>query len=112
MVLDKQSMKYTVINTHLGLSEFTRLPFGIAAAPGIFQKIMDSLLQGIPHTMVYLDDIVITGRIEDEHCRNLETVLSRLTQTGLRLRRNKCDFLQMEASGICGTPNRQTGHLP
>ena len=98
VLIDEQSMKYMLINTHLGLFEFTKLPFVIAAAPGIFQRIVDSLLQGIPHTIVYLDDILITGKTQDEHCRNLETVLSRLTQAGLRLKRNKCVFFQKEVA--------------
>ena len=46
--LDEESKKYVVVNTHKGLFRYTRLPFGILAAPGIFQRVMDNILQGIP----------------------------------------------------------------
>ena len=69
---------------------------------------MDSLLQGIPHTIVYLDDVLITGRTQNEHCRNLETVLSRLTQAGLRLKRNKCVFFQKEVAYLGNKIDKQS----
>ena len=52
--LDEESKNYVVINTHKGLFKYTRLPFGISAAPGIFQRVMDNILQGIPGVAVYL----------------------------------------------------------
>ncbi|KAK3709328.1 hypothetical protein QZH41_006929 [Actinostola sp. cb2023] len=52
MTLDEQSKSYTTINTHKGLYQYNRLPFGISSAPGIFQRTMESLLQGIPHVIV------------------------------------------------------------
>ena len=94
--LEEQSKQYLVINTHLGLFQYNRLPFGVAAAPAIFQRIMDCLLQGIPGTVVYLDDILITGRSQEEHLRNLEAVLSRLAGARIRLKRQKCSFLKKE----------------
>ena len=42
--LDTDSRPYTAINTHRGLFHNTRLPFGVAAAPAIFQRTMESLL--------------------------------------------------------------------
>ena len=36
MVLDPSDRKYTTINTHLGLFQYTRLPFGIASARQLF----------------------------------------------------------------------------
>ena len=37
VALDEESRKYVVINTHLGLFQYNRLPFGVASAPAIFQ---------------------------------------------------------------------------
>ena len=62
--------------------------------PGIFQRVMESLVQGIPGVVVYLDDILVTGKTEEEHLRSLEEVLKRLMEAGLRLRREKCVFMQ------------------
>jgi len=78
--LDEESKRYVVINTHKGLFRYTRLPYGISSAPGIFQKAMEGLLQGIPHVTVYLDDILITGETEAEHLKSLEQVLERLAK--------------------------------
>ena len=55
---------------------------------------MESTLQGIPHTVVYLDDILVTGRTHQEHLWNLQIVLRQLKQAGLRLKREKCQFLK------------------
>ena len=76
--LDTPSQKYVVINTHKGLFQYTRLPFGVSSAPGIFQKTMETLLRGIPVVIVYLDDILISRATEAEHIQSLEEVLKRL----------------------------------
>ena len=54
---------------------------------------MESLLSGIPGVVVYIDDILITGKTEEAHLAALEEVLKRLSNAGLRLKRNKCIFL-------------------
>ena len=70
--LDEGSRKYVTINTHRGLYRYRRLPFGVASAPAIFQKTMDTILQGMSKVTCYLDDILITGATESEHLSNLE----------------------------------------
>ena len=42
--VDESSRQFTVINTHKGLFEYTRLPFGISSAPAVFQRVMEGLL--------------------------------------------------------------------
>ena len=86
LVLDSESQKLTT-NTPKGLFVYTRLPFGASAAPGIFQRTIDGILQGIPMTAVYLDDIIVTGRTEVEHMQNLHKVLTKLSENGLRLKK-------------------------
>ena len=91
--LDEESQKLTTINTPKGLYQFTQLPFGISSAPAIFQQVMETLLQGIPNVSVYIDDILVTGRTQEEHLQNLQEVLSRLERAGLRLKQPKCAFM-------------------
>ena len=55
---------------------------------------MEGILQGIEHVSIYLDDILITGRSEEEHLQTLDEVLNRLETAGLRLRQNKRAFMQ------------------
>ena len=93
LLLDEESKSYVVINTHKGLFWYTRLPYGISSAPGIFRRVMESLLQGIPGVVVYIDDILITGATEQEHLQTLEEVLSRLEKAGLHARKCKCRFM-------------------
>ena len=52
-----------------------RLEF--CSAPGIFQRVIESLLQGIKGAVVYLDDILISGSTEAEHLKTLDEVLKR-----------------------------------
>ena len=94
MALDDESSKLVTINTHQGLYQYLRLPFGVASAPALFQRAMDGILQGIPHVVCYMDDILVTGTSAAEHAANLEEVLKRLKQHGLRLREKKCAFYQ------------------
>jgi hypothetical protein len=42
--LSNAAKKYVTINTHKGLFKYNRLPFGIASAPAIFQRTMETLI--------------------------------------------------------------------
>ena len=82
------------INTHRGLFCYKRLPFGIASSSAIFQQSIDVILQGLDQVACIQDDILLTGKDDDDHLRNLEVVLTRLKECGLRLKLNKCKFLE------------------
>ena len=88
-----ESKPYLTINTHQGLYTYNRLPFGIASAPAIFQKLMDNVLQGIPGVICYIDDILVSSADEGSHLRALEEVFNRLGNHGFRLKLEKCEFL-------------------
>ncbi len=115
LLLDEQSREYVTINTHRGLYRYTRLPFGVASAPAMFQKLMDTVLQGIPQVICYIDDILVTGKTDEEHLRNLAEVFKRLQECGFRLKRAKCSFLRdsvvylghkIDAEGLHTTPEK------
>ena len=84
--LDEDSSQYVTVNTHQGLYRFTRLPFGVASAPALFQQLMDTMLQGIPHVICYIDDILVTGVNDSEHLSSLAAVLERLERHGFRMK--------------------------
>eukprot|EP00731_Ephydatia_muelleri_P000643 Em0001g643a len=115
MELDEGSRKYLVVNTHRGLFRYKRLPFGVSSAPALFQRAMDTILQGLPGVVCYQDDILVTGKEIDEHLKNLERVFGRLKEFGLRLRLTKCKFLKesveyvghvISRNGICTSPKK------
>ena len=57
--LDDDSKKLVTVNTQRGLYQYHRLPFGVSAAPGVFQRCIETLLQGCHGISVYLDDILL-----------------------------------------------------
>ncbi|XP_046402570.1 uncharacterized protein K02A2.6-like [Ischnura elegans] len=67
LTLDEGSQELCTINTHRGLFRYCRLPFGVASAPAIFQRIMDQVMQGLKGAASFQDDIIVTGRNDKEH---------------------------------------------
>ena len=59
------------------------------------------MLQGISHVVVRIDDILVTGKDDLDHLANLEMVLSRISTAGLKLRLEKCLFMQPKVT-YCG----------
>ena len=92
--LDDESKKYVTINMHKGLYQYTKLPFGIASAPAIFQHTMDTILQGAKGVACYIEDLIITEKSDLEHLANLEEVLKHLLRHRVCVKRLKCRVLQ------------------
>ena len=74
----------------MGLYQFCRMPFGLSGAPGSFQRLMDSILRGLPFVLTYIDDILIHSPTEELHKEHLQLVFDRLQKAGLTLRGKKC----------------------
>lgn len=88
----------TAFATPLGLYEFNRMPFGLCNAPATFQRLMQRCLSGltVESVLVYLDDIIIYSANFTDHLKHLNAVFHRLWKHGLKLRVDKCSFLQPE----------------
>jgi len=81
--------------TNRGLFEPLVMFFGMTNSPATFQTMMndifrDLIVEGI--MMVYLDDILIFTRIEEEHAKAIRRVLQVLQEHKLFLRPAKCEF--------------------
>ena len=83
-------IRKTAVITPFGLFIFPRCPFGLKNAGQDFQRMMDHILGDIPHTFVYLDDILIASTTREEHMQDLERVFTILNQNGLVVNRKKC----------------------
>ncbi len=93
--LGPESQKRLALSTHRGILLQTRLPFGISSAPGYFQEIMDQLTRDLSDVAVYLDDLLVSGSNSEEHLQNLQALLQRLQDKGLRCNLEKCCFAQI-----------------
>lgn len=64
--LHEDSRDITAFITHDGLFRFCRVPYGLASAPSAFQKMMATILQGVPGVKNYLDDLIVYGEKAEE----------------------------------------------
>lgn len=87
------SQKYTAFVTPDGHFEFLRMPFGLATAPAVFQRMMDLVTQPIREdVLVYLDDIIIPSRDVTEGLEKLEKFLMVMKQHDLTIRLSNASF--------------------
>ena len=88
-----------------GLYEYTVMPFGLTNAPATFQRLINDVLhEHLDNSVtVYLDDILIFSKSDDEHARHLQWVLGKLREHGLFAKCTKCAF------GLDGVEN--LGHV-
>lgn len=87
--LEEKSRPLVTISTHKGLFTYKRLCFGVASAPGLFQREMEKLLNGLDGVLCFFDDILISGPTRLIHNQRLKAVLERLRDSGLTLKKEK-----------------------
>ena len=59
---------------------------------------MDGLLQDIPGVVVYIDDVIITGKTNKDHLQLLKMVLKWIEDAGMLLKKDKCCFMTKSVS--------------
>lgn len=97
--MDEESKDKTTFVTPFGdMYRYEFMPFGLCNAPATFQRLMNMVLKGLTFKacLVYLDDVIIFGRSEQEHNENLRKVFQRIRSAGLKLQPGKCVFMQSQ----------------
>ena len=95
----KDSQQYTAFTVgSMGVYEFLRMPYRLCNAPATFQRLMQNCLGelNLTYALIYLDDVIVFSRTEDEHLHRLRVVFGRFLEHGLKLKPSKCHFLQDE----------------
>ena len=98
VVLHPDSRKYTCMAFDIGRYQFKRFPMGSKVASDIFQRMLDFVYIGLPGVTGIADDMVIFGRDEEEHDRNLILFLETTRKNGLILNKRKLQFKKEEVS--------------
>jgi hypothetical protein len=84
----------TAFSTRYGLYEFLVISFGLTNAPAYFMYLMNSVF--MPEldkfVVVFIDDILVYSKNEEEHAEHLHVVLQRLREHHLYAKLSKCDF--------------------
>ena len=119
VVLDEQSSYLTTFHTPFGRYRWKRMPFGICSAPEIFQRKMHEMIEGLQGVEVIADDFLVFGRGESveeanrDHDKNLDALLQRCIEKGVRLNANKLQLRLTEvpfighratSEGLCVDP--------
>ena len=87
--LTEDSKPLTAFNTPFGAYQYLRLPFGLASAASLFQKLMFKVLGSIQGVIAYQDDILVYSENIRMHLTILNQVLTALKEHGFTLKKRK-----------------------
>ena len=98
VALHPDSVEKSAFVTPFGQYEWLTLPMGLKNSGSCFQRevrrILDDFLgHGVEQ---FFDDIIVHTSTEEEHLSVLRKVFQRLTEEGVKLRKEKCSFLATE----------------
>ena len=88
----EEDIPKTAIITPFGLYEFVQMPFDLRNSAQSFQRFMDNILRGLDFCYGYIDDLLIASRNRAEHLQHLRLVFERLSQHGIVVNIQKCEF--------------------
>ena len=90
----------TTFRTRYGHYEFLVMPFGLTNAPAAFMDLINRVFHPYleQFVVVFIDDILVYSKNEQEYEQHLETVLKTLREKRLYAKLSKCDFLLKEVS--------------
>lgn len=87
IVLEAESRHYTAFNSPFGSFQFCRMPFGLASAASVFQRVMQSVLKDVKGVVIFQDDVLIFARHLEEHDKILKNMLSIFEEKGIVIKK-------------------------
>ncbi|XP_039688643.1 uncharacterized protein, partial [Medicago truncatula] len=95
-----EDMQKTAFRTRYGHYEYKVMPFGVTNAPGVFMEYMNRIFHAFldKFVVVFIDDILIYSKNEEEHAEHLRIVLQVLKEKRLYAKLSKCEFWLSEVS--------------
>ncbi|GAU32901.1 hypothetical protein TSUD_393220 [Trifolium subterraneum] len=90
----------TAFRTRYGHYEYIVMPFGVTNAPGVFMEYMNMIFHSFldKFVVVFIDDILVYSKSEEEHKEHLRIVLHVLKEKKLYAKLSKCEFWLEEVS--------------
>ncbi|KAD3067306.1 hypothetical protein E3N88_35186 [Mikania micrantha] len=84
----------TAFRTRYGHYEFLVMPFGLTNAPAVFTDLMNRVCRPYldKFVIVFIDDILIYSRNQQEHAQHLKLILELLAREKLYAKFSKCEF--------------------
>jgi len=80
------------VMTPFGLFEFPVMCFGLRNAAQTFQRLVNSILNGLDSVFAYVDDVLIASSCPTEHEQHVRTVFGRFEKFGIAINLAKCVF--------------------
>jgi hypothetical protein len=96
--IKEEDINKTTFRTRYGHYEFTVVTFGLSNAPVVFMCLMNGVFQEYldKFVIVFLDDIIIYSKSEEEHEHHLRMVLEVLREHQMYEKSSKCSFYQKQ----------------
>ncbi|WRX07827.1 Reverse transcriptase domain - like 3 [Theobroma cacao] len=96
--IKEQDVPKTAFRTQYGHYEFLVMPFGLTNAPTVFMDLMNRVFHPYldKFVIVFIDDILVYSRDNDEHATHLRIVLQTLRERQLYAKFLKCEFWLQE----------------
>ena len=84
----------TAFITRYGQYEYTVMSFGLTNAPAFFMNLMNKVFMEFldKFVLVFLDDILVYSKSEEEHAEHLRMILGTLREHQLYAKFSKCEF--------------------
>lgn len=94
MRVKKEDIHKTAFRTRYGHYEFLVTLFGVCNAPRVFMDLMNKVFSVYldKFVVIFIDDILVYSKKDEEHEEHLRIVLQTLRQEQLYARLSKCDF--------------------